>query len=256
MEDAPTALLSKLNEIMSEVGQIEKTGKNTHFGYEFVEKDNVFNEFRSAFAEHDIQPIINVGEDEIDRFTSSDKDRQLTRVMVELTLVDLESGETLTYQMPGQGLDGQDKGVSKATGLAVKYLLLNNFLIDSGEDDPDAGSRSSSRGQGKGQGRSSSQGGSQGSEMSEKPGSVTDKQRNAIYAIAEGKYYELESQDKVLEGKDALVSFIKNRQDVESLNDLSKAAASQAIDWLKGLPEIEDPEDVLDDVDPEDDIPF
>lgn len=265
LKEPPTELLGKLNEIMADIGQIEKTGHNSHFGYDFVEKDDVYDEFRESFIEYDIHPVIDVGEAEVDRFTSGDKDRQLTRCVIELTLVDLDSGETISYSMPGQGLDGQDKGVSKAAGLAVKYILLNNFLIDSGDDDPDTGHRSSGGGKSRGGSKSGSSGGSGGGEMTDKPGTVTDKQKSAIYGIASDKVYEHEESGNVYEGKDEITAYVKQSRGLDSLNDLSKRKASALIDWLKDLPEDSgggeeeaDPEEILDDVevDKEDDIPF
>jgi hypothetical protein len=66
----------------------------------------------------------------------------LTRVVIAYTFIDTDSGEELTVKMAGEGLDAGDKGVCKAQTSALKYTLLQSFLIATGDDpEEDAGTR-------------------------------------------------------------------------------------------------------------------
>jgi hypothetical protein len=50
------------------------------------------------------------------------------------TAHDGETGETLSWDMYGQGSDSLDKGAFKSTTGAVKYGLLKLFLVPTGDD--------------------------------------------------------------------------------------------------------------------------
>jgi ERF superfamily len=58
----------------------------------------------------------------------------VTEVEAQITLIDLDSGESKIYNFFGQGQDKGDKGIYKAyTGLQ-KYFFMKNFLISTGDD--------------------------------------------------------------------------------------------------------------------------
>ena len=62
---------------------------------------------------------------------------QLATVEVVVTLIDSESGETLTLKGLGSGQDSGDKSVAKAQTMAIKYCYLNSLAIAT-NDDPEA----------------------------------------------------------------------------------------------------------------------
>ena len=54
-----------------------------------------------------------------------------------LTIIDIETGESIQVESFGKGIDSGDKGFGKASTYARKYALLNAYKIALGED-PDA----------------------------------------------------------------------------------------------------------------------
>lgn len=63
--------------------------------------------------------------------------QKLATVEVTVTLIDAESGETLTLKGLGSGQDPSDKAVAKAQTMALKYAYLASLAIATG-DDPEA----------------------------------------------------------------------------------------------------------------------
>src|SRR6202045_3796544 len=53
------------------------------------------------------------------------------------TFIDVDTGEEITAKVAGQGLDSGDKAPYKAMTGALKYALLQSFLIATGDDPED-----------------------------------------------------------------------------------------------------------------------
>ena len=58
-------------------------------------------------------------------------------IKMTLTIIDIETGESIQVESFGKGIDSGDKGFGKASTYARKYALLNAYKIATGED-PDA----------------------------------------------------------------------------------------------------------------------
>src|SRR6202045_2489868 len=50
------------------------------------------------------------------------------------TFIDVDTGEEITAKVAGQGLDSGDKAPYKAMTGALKYALLQSFLLATGDD--------------------------------------------------------------------------------------------------------------------------
>ena len=61
----------------------------------------------------------------------------LARVVMAYTFADVDSGEEITAKVAGQGLDAGDKAPYKAMTGALKYALLQSFLLATGDDPED-----------------------------------------------------------------------------------------------------------------------
>jgi len=53
---------------------------------------------------------------------------------VNIDIIDIDSGESVTIQGLGSGKDGGDKGVAKAQTQAIKYAWMHSLTISTGED--------------------------------------------------------------------------------------------------------------------------
>src|SRR5262249_29159101 len=62
---------------------------------------------------------------------------RIARIVMNYRFVDARSGEELTVRVAGEGADPGDKAPYKAMTGALKYALLQSFLLASGDDPED-----------------------------------------------------------------------------------------------------------------------
>lgn len=120
----------KIAAVMAAVERLPKDKKNEHFKYDYTSEATVKAALRPLCAEHGLVILPSVSRHE--------RDGDLTRLYLDITFVDVETAESHTIHVVGEGKDSQDKGPAKALTLGLKYGLLNSLLIDTGAD-PDAG---------------------------------------------------------------------------------------------------------------------
>lgn len=65
------------------------------------------------------------------------KNMNLTTVLGMMCLIDPDTGEHEDYSIIADGSDNLDKGVYKAETMAIKYFVLNNFLLPETQDELD-----------------------------------------------------------------------------------------------------------------------
>jgi len=131
-------LQEKKLKVMKEVDYVEKTGE-VKFGktkYSYAEASKVIGAIRESMIENGL--TISVSTMFSGGLTEPEsKNQGVTRVNLQVTLTDSESGESEQTQIAGEGQDSGDKGVYKATTGALKYWFLTNFVLPTG-DDPEA----------------------------------------------------------------------------------------------------------------------
>jgi hypothetical protein len=64
----------------------------------------------------------------------------MATVKIDITLIDVDSGESVSFSGIGTGQDSGDKSVMKAQTAAIKYAYLLSMAISTG-DDPEADNR-------------------------------------------------------------------------------------------------------------------
>lgn len=69
------------------------------------------------------------------------KNMNLTSIQGSMSLIDPDTGEFEEYPFVADGSDNLDKGIYKAQTMAIKYFVLNNFLLPESQDeiDPESG---------------------------------------------------------------------------------------------------------------------
>ena len=122
---------------------VEKGGRNTAQGYDYVKAVDMVQAFRKACLDLNIYAEINM-EFAGPPFTvarSKDPNTPFTAINVRCSgvLYDIDSTETKTFSGLGCGCDSNDKAVYKAQTGALKYALKHAGLIpDEGAVDPEA----------------------------------------------------------------------------------------------------------------------
>lgn len=122
-------LFSKLAGVMGAVGHVPKRGRNAFHKYDYVMEADLVDAVRNKLAE--VNVVLFTSVEQVTR------EGTLTTIQAKFTFADGDSGETYTVAGAGQGEDKGDKGVYKAITGAVKYMIMKNFLIPTG-DDPEA----------------------------------------------------------------------------------------------------------------------
>lgn len=134
MTSTERSLIKKLAEVMAEVGNVPKRGRNTHFNYEFVQESDLVDAVRPALAKRNVMVFPDVLEESVRTVSGNKGDNYVTRIRVAFTFVDGDTGEERTFHIYADGQDNQDKGPYKALTGAVKYGLMKVFLIGTGDD--------------------------------------------------------------------------------------------------------------------------
>ncbi len=144
-------IVKAISKAMSEIENVEKnlnvgTGSSSYKG---VADKDVRSAMRKVLINNglvmipvDIEPKVTVSEwDQEEEWQGKKSIKHKTQVLTEvLTKYNLihESGESIIVMGYGHGVDSQDKSAGKATTYALKYALLNTFLVPTGDiDDTD-----------------------------------------------------------------------------------------------------------------------
>lgn len=132
-------LYKKLHAVMADVAYIRKDSKNDFHGYKYASEAAVKSALHEAFVKHGLMFMMSVVDvqDREAAPTAKGKAQWITRVTVECEFIDIDTGHAVTKVFAGQGIDSEEKGIFKALTGALKYSLVSQFLIETG-DDPEA----------------------------------------------------------------------------------------------------------------------
>jgi hypothetical protein len=123
------SLVSRLAEVMAEIGNVPKRGVNAHFNYKFATEVDVVGALQKKLAARGIMLFPSV--------VAVRRDGKLTAIDMTFTFVDGQTDERITSAWAGYGEDNSDKAIWKAITGATKYFILKTFLVPTG-DDPEA----------------------------------------------------------------------------------------------------------------------
>jgi len=127
-----------LTTINKEVGVIKKDQRNQQQGFNYRGIDDIMNELHSLFAKNEVLIFPNVlNVESTERQNKSGGTLFCVKAKIRFDFIH-SSGEGASCTLVGEAMDSGDKAVTKATSIALKYALLQMFLIPTTEDkDPD-----------------------------------------------------------------------------------------------------------------------
>ena len=99
---------------MRECSHVAKNGTNEYHRYKYATAADVLEKVNASLTKHGIASVVAtnlLGTKEVT--TAKGNVEQLVTVEVTVTLIDAESGETLTLKGLGSGQDSSDKSVAK-----------------------------------------------------------------------------------------------------------------------------------------------
>jgi hypothetical protein len=130
-------LRQKLAEVRRRIGYIQKRGHNERFNYNYVTAADIAGSVGDILAELGVVVIPSLEEISYEPSTGGREATRMARVIMAYTFCDAETGEEVIATAAGQGLDAGDKAPYKAMTGALKYALLQTFLLATGDDPED-----------------------------------------------------------------------------------------------------------------------
>lgn len=175
------------------------------FSYEYTTLDKLIDHVKSVLSEHDLS------------FAQSTETINGQAHLV--TTVMHNSGQWLRSETPLLVSDNDMQGLGSAITYARRYGLSSLLGVASEQDDDGASASRSSKKKGSGGG-----------------GQISDKQKGFLEGLCKDKVYP--EQD--LYDAAAIKQYLLNKAEVESIDNLSSAQASQLIEKMTELPDQED----------------
>ena len=138
---------AKMIQLMRDCSYVKKNGVNSFHGYKFATASDVLEKVNAALVKHNVASVVNAELiDMVDKTNQSgSKTESLATVKTTVTLIDVDSGESITCVGLGSGADVGDKAVMKAQTASLKYAYLMSLAIATGEDDPEFDSETDKR---------------------------------------------------------------------------------------------------------------
>ena len=130
-------LRQKLAEVRRRIGYVQKRGHNERFNYSYVTAADIAGSVGDILAELGIIVVPRLEDISYESAAGRGEATRMARVVMAYTFADVDSGEEVVAKVAGQGLDPGDKAPYKAMTGALKYALLQSFLLATGDDPED-----------------------------------------------------------------------------------------------------------------------
>jgi hypothetical protein len=128
-------IAAKLVQVMKACGYVQKDSENKEQKYKYVSAAAVAEKVNLALVE---ARLISVPEfslvSEKEKATARGGIWQLVTVQCKLTIIDADSGESVTVVSLGTGTDPGDKATAKAQTMAMKYAWLTALNVETGDE--------------------------------------------------------------------------------------------------------------------------
>jgi hypothetical protein len=128
-------LREKFAEVRRRLGYVQKRGHNERHNYNYVTAADLAGSVGDILAELGVIVIPQLQSISTEPPRSSSE--RIARIVMNYRFVDARSGEELSVRVAGEGADAGDKAPYKAMTGALKYALLQSFLLATGDDPED-----------------------------------------------------------------------------------------------------------------------
>ena len=128
-------LREKFAEVRRRLGYVQKRGHNERHNYNYVTAADLVGSVGDILAELGVVVIPQI--QSISTETPRSSSERIARIVMNYRFIDARSGEDLTVRVAGEGADAGDKAPYKAMTGALKYALLQSFLLATGDDPED-----------------------------------------------------------------------------------------------------------------------
>lgn len=131
-------IYQKLGAVMKEVTAIDKTRENKQQGFMFRGIEDFMNELHTLFAKHGVVILPRELEHIQEAFETykadgrggTEKKLQFrSRIHLEFEFASTDDGSSVKADGWGEAADNGDKGYNKCKSIALKYVLMQMFLV-------------------------------------------------------------------------------------------------------------------------------
>ena len=127
-----------LHRVMTDIGAVEKTGRNQSQQFNFRTIDDAMNAAHKALTLHGVIVAPEIVEKSSERIaTKNGNPAQRVELTVRYRFVG-PKGDEVSATVASEGIDYGDKATSKAMSMALKYALFQTLMIPTEEADPDS----------------------------------------------------------------------------------------------------------------------
>jgi hypothetical protein len=135
---AQLSLRQKLAVVRRRLAYVQKRGYNERKNYNYVTAADIAGAVGDILAELGVVvvPRLESISHEPSR-TNRSEGEHVARVVMTYTFMDVDTAEEIAVKVAGEGLDAGDKAPYKAMTGALKYALLQSFLLATGDDPED-----------------------------------------------------------------------------------------------------------------------
>lgn len=127
-----------INDVMADIGAVEKNQKNTQQGFMFRGIDAVMNAINPALIKHKVFVVPEILEQSREERTTNKGTNLIYSICKIKYTFYAEDGSSIYAVTIGEGMDSGDKATNKAMAIAFKYACFQVFCIPTEEmKDPD-----------------------------------------------------------------------------------------------------------------------
>ncbi|MGO9606231.1 MAG: ERF family protein [Candidatus Binataceae bacterium] len=131
-------LRQKLAEVRRRIGYVQKRGHNERHNYSYVTAADIAGAVGDILAELGVVVVPRLESIAHEPVRNGRTDGEhLTHVVMSYSFVDVDTADEITVKVAGEGVDAGDKAPYKAMTGALKYALLQSFLLATGDDPED-----------------------------------------------------------------------------------------------------------------------
>jgi hypothetical protein len=131
-------LRQKLALVRRRLGYVQKRGHNELHNYSYVTAADLAGAVGDILAELGVLVVPRLESISHEPARSGRANGEhLTHVVMNYSFVDVDTAEDITVKVAGEGVDAGDKAPYKAMTGALKYALLQSFLLATGDDPED-----------------------------------------------------------------------------------------------------------------------
>lgn len=128
-------IASKLVKVMADCAYNQKNGTNDFHRYKYATAADVLEKVNTSLVKHGLAVTAQAELIDLrDVVTLKGNTERLATVKTTLTVIDSESGKTITCSGLGSGQDHGDKAAIKACTASIKYAYMLTLAMATGDD--------------------------------------------------------------------------------------------------------------------------